>query len=441
MRIPIGARFATFTLVILLLTTILAFAPVQLSAQAAATAQQPDSAPSQYSLPADKLARATTLYHTELWMFTISTLYSLAVLLALLHFGIGTRFRELAERISNRFFLQALIAIPLILLTLRVSMLPLSIFGHHIGLAYGLSVQHWASWFGDWTKSTLIELVVGTFICFGVYKLMRRSPRFWWLWIWVISIPLTIFAVWIVPIALDPMFNKFQPLELTNPQLVQQLTRVVQKAGLDIPPSRMFEMKASEKVTTYNAYVTGVGSSKRIVVWDTTEREMTTPETLFIFGHELGHYVLDHIWKGIVLSIAFSFLGILIGRSILQWSLARRGDYWALRGINDLAGLPLLLLIFSALTLASMPIDSTISRYFEHEADVYGLEITHDINDNSPEVAAMSFQKLGEKSLDYPHPNSLYVFLTYSHPTIADRLVYALRYRPWEQQRPLQYMK
>ena len=230
------------------------------------------------------------------------------------------------------FSCKSLIALPLIFLTIRITELPLSIFWHRTGLAYGLSVQGWGSWFLDWTKGTIIQLAIGTFICYGVYTLFRRSPKLWWLWIWIISIPLTIFAVWIVPIVLDPVFNKFEPLEKTNPALVQQLSRVAQKGGLDIPPSRMFEMKASEKVTTYNAYVTGVGSSKRIVVWDTTEREMTTPETLFIFGHELGHYVLDHIWKGIAFSAVLTFFGILLARSMIYGSLRRRGEFGGYAG-------------------------------------------------------------------------------------------------------------
>ena len=433
--------FATIALFVVLLGTA-SFAQVSTpTSSAPSSTQQAQPVPDRYSLPPDKLARSTTLYHTDLTMFLLSTIYGFVVLWALLHFGITVRFRNLAENLSNRFFLQSLIALPLIFLTIRVTELPLSIFWHHTLLNYGISVQGWGSWLMDWTKETIIQLVIGTFICYGVYKLLRRSPKLWWLWIWLISIPLTIFAVWIVPIALDPVFNKFQPLEKTNPALVQQLSRVAQKGGLDIPPSRMFEMKASEKVTTYNAYVTGVGSSKRIVVWDTTEREMTTPETLFIFGHEMGHYVLDHIWKGIAYSTVLLFFGILLARSLIYGTLRRRGNYWALRGLGDLAGLPLLMLVASVLTFVSMPIDSAISRYMEHEADVYGLEVTHGINDNSPEVAATSFQKLGEKSLDYPNPNPLYVFWTYSHPTISDRLHYALRYRPWEQQRPLQFLK
>jgi STE24 endopeptidase len=438
-----NTRWASFlALFVVLLGSAVSFAqPSSTSPSAPTTTQQTQPVPEHYSLPTDKLARATTLYHTDLTMFVLSTIYGFVVLWALLHYGVGVRFRNFAERVSNRFFLQALIALPLIFLTIRVSELPLNIFWHHTGLSYGLSVQGWGSWFIDWIKGTLITLLVGTVICYGVYQLFRRSPKLWWLSIWLISIPLTIFAVWIVPIVLDPVFNKFEPLEKTNPALVQQLSRVAHKGGLDIPPSRMFEMKASEKVTTYNAYVTGVGSSKRIVVWDTTEREMTTPETLFIFGHELGHYVLDHIWKGIAFSTVLTFFGILLARSLIYGTLRRRGDLWGLWGLDDLASLPLLMLVASVLSFVSMPIDSTISRYMEHQADVYGLEITHGINQDSPEVAATSFQKLGEKSLDYPSPNPFYVFWSYSHPTISDRLRYALRYRPWEQHRPMQFVK
>jgi len=424
---------------------LMAMLAVGVSAQTARTAGERTTVsaqafPNSYSLPPDKLAKATTLYHTELVMFAISTAYELGILWALLHFGIGVRFRQLAECVGKSFFVRGIIVFPLLFLSIRVLSLPLRLFWHHTGLDYGFSVQGWASWFVDWTKGAAVEVAIGTLLGFGVYSLMRRSPRRWWLWVWAVSVPLTIFAVWIVPIVLDPMFNKFEPLEKTNPQLVVELTRVAHRGGLDIPPERMFEMKASEKVTTYNAYVTGIGSSKRIVVWDTTEREMTTPETLFVFGHEMGHYVLDHIWKGIAASAFLSLFGIWIGWALLV-RVFRDGTRWGLRGFDDMAGIPLLLLIFTVLSLASMPLDSTISRYFEHQADVYGLEVTHGINQDSPEVAASSFQKMGEKSLDYPSPNAFYVFWTYSHPATADRLRDALRYRPWEQGRPMQFVK
>ncbi len=410
---------------------------VALPALAQATASYPDH----YSLPPDKLIQATNLYHTELLMFAVSWIYSIALLWAFLRFDVGVTFRDFAEYLSPKRIPQLLVTFPLIFLALRILSLPLSIFGHHISLAYGLSIQPWGLWFIDWLKVLAVDVVVATFVCFGLFRIIDRSPRRWWLWAWAISIPLTILAVWILPVVLDPMFNKFEPLQQTNPALVEQLSRVAHRGGLDIPPSRMFEMKASEKVTTYNAYVTGVGSTKRVVVWDTTERDMTTPETLFVFGHEMGHYVLDHIWKGIACSAFLTFFGIWIGKSLYLRLIASRGEDWGIRGSQDAAALPLMLLIFTVLSFASMPIDSAISRFFEHQADMYGLEVTHSINADSPEVAASSFQKLGEKSLDYPDPNGFYVFWTYSHPPIADRLRFALRYRPWEQGRPMQFVK
>src|SRR5258708_39650238 len=139
--------------------------------------------------------------------------------------------------------------------------------------------------------------------------LIRKSPRRWWLYSWLIVVPFFIFLIFLSPIVIDPLFNKFEPLDKSNPQLVDAIQKVTRRGGLDIPRDRMFLMKASEKVTTLNAYVTGFGLSKRVVVWDTTIQKASTPETLFVFGHEMGHYVLNHIVIGITASVA----GLLLG--------------------------------------------------------------------------------------------------------------------------------
>ncbi len=107
-----------------------------------------------------------------------------------------------------------------------------------------------------------------------------------------------VFVVFVAPVVLDPLFSHFEPLEKTRPDLVSAIEQVAQRGGLEIPPSRIFAMNASEKFTTYNAYVTGIAATKRVVVWDTTARDLTVPQVLFIFGHEMGHYVLDHIYRG-----------------------------------------------------------------------------------------------------------------------------------------------
>jgi Zn-dependent protease with chaperone function len=203
----------------------------------------------------------------------------------------------------------------------------------------------------------------------------------------------------------------------------------------------MFEMQASAKVTTYNAYVTGIGATKRVVVWDNTSRDLTVPETLFVFGHEMGHYVLNHIYKGLAFTAGLMLLGFWLGRRTVLALLARWEEAWHIRGMNDLAAMPVLMLALSLLTLAAEPIGNAFSRHLEHQADIYGLEVTHGLFPNNAEVAASSFQKLGEKSYDYPTPSPLLVFWSYSHPTIADRIRFSLQYDPWDAPSGPEYVK
>src|SRR5439155_27001503 len=139
-------------------------------------------------------------------------------------------------------------------------------------------------------------------------------------WFWVASIPITVFVVFVAPMAVDPLFYRFEPLAETQPALVNQIGKAVERAGMRIPADRMFEMKASEKLKSVNAYVTGIGASKRVVVWDTTISKMTKPQTLFIFGHELGHYVLGHIPRTLAVTSAALLLAFFIGQSLLEWA-------------------------------------------------------------------------------------------------------------------------
>ena len=203
----------------------------------------------------------------------------------------------------------------------------------------------------------------------------------------------------------------------------------------------MFEMIASEKVTTYNAYVSGIGASKRVVVWDNTARELTIPQTLFVFGHEMGHYVLGHIWKRLAfLSVALLLVFWLAYRTI-GWVLARWGERWAVRAVTDWASLPALLLVVSVFTFVVQPGILVFIRYQEHQADVYGLEVIHGLVPDSSQMAAQAFQKLGEKAFSYPAPNRFLVFWTYDHPDIASRVRFALAYRPWDRGEPNELVK
>ena len=394
-----------------------------------------------YILPPDKLAKSKALYDLRGKLQIIDTVWSFVVLLGILYLGIGARYRDWTERVSKYRFVQALIFVPLFLLTITVLGLPLDAYQQKISLQYGLSVQGWGSWFGDVLKGQLVSLIILTLAIWGVTSLIRKSPRRWWFYIWLVAVPFIIFIIFLAPIVIDPLFNKFEPLDKSNPQLVDALERVTKRGGLEIPRDRMFLMKASEKVTTLNAYVTGFGPSKRVVVWDTTIKNATTPETMFVFGHEMGHYVLNHIVIGITATAVGLFFGFYVLYLIANWAFPRFQQRWHMRELSDWAAVPMLLLIFSILSLVSQPIGNAISRQLEHNADVYGLEVTHGLNPDSQDVAAHAFQVLGELALSYPYPNNFYVFWYADHPPIRDRVPFAHNYDPWGKGEQPKYVK
>jgi Zn-dependent protease with chaperone function len=414
----------------------------------------PATQTTQYTLPPEKLAKSKALYDLRGKLRIFDTVFSLLVLLALLYFGVAAKYRDIAEMGSKWSFVQALIYVPLLMLTLAVLGLPLDAYQQSISRQYGLSVQGWGSWFGDVLKGQGVSLIILTVLIWLLVLLIRKSPRRWWFYSWLIVVPVSIFLIFLSPIVIDPLFNKFEPLDKSNPQLVDALERVTKRGGLEIPRDRMFLMKASEKVTTLNAYVTGFGPSKRVVVWDTTIQKASTPETLFVFGHEMGHYVLNHVVIGIVATAVGTFFGFYLLYLIANWALPRFQQRWRLRELGDWAAVPMLLLIFSIMATVSQPIGNGISRQLEHNADIYGLEVTHSVTmDSSPavyliyhrvtsqEAAAHAFQVLGELGLSYPYPSDFVVFWYADHPPIRDRVPFAHNYDPWSKGEQPKYVK
>jgi Zn-dependent protease with chaperone function len=384
------------------------------------------------------MRQSEALYRTRTVLYVAGTAYEIAVLALLLAWRIAPRYRDLAERLARRRLLQAIIFVPLLLITCALLSLPPELYRHYLQLSYGLSVEGWGSWFWDRAKLELVTLLLLGPLLWGFYALIRRSPARWWIYAWLWALPLLGFVVFVAPVVLDPLFNHFEPLEKTRPDLVAAIEQVAERGGLGIPPARIFAMNASEKFTTYNAYVTGIAATKRIVVWDTTARDLTVPQVLFIFGHEMGHYVLDHVYQGMALAAGLLLTALALAKIIADRLLARHR--WGIRGLADWASLPLVMLIFAVLSFLGEPLANGFSRHLEHQADIYGLEVTHGIVPSAPQTAARDFQLLGEKSLSYPYPNRLLVFWTYDHPPIAERLRFALRYNPWAKGQPTKYI-
>lgn len=394
-----------------------------------------------YTLPPDLYNKAKTLGRIHFALDLIDFFYGIFVLWLVSRLRLAPKFRDWAEGVSSNRFVQAYVFTPALILTIAVLESPMAIYGHIVSRRYGLSVEGWGALVWDWTKAILLLMAIGSILVWILYGVMRRSPGRWWFYFWLVSVPIIVFLSFVEPFVLEPMFFNFAPLQQKDPGLVAELERVVTRAGLVIPPDRMFWMKASDKTPTMNAYVSGLGASKRIVVWDTTVDKETTPEIVSVLGHEMGHYVLGHVWKGLLFTLGVLFVLLYLGYRSIGWMLARWGAGWGGRGVEDWASLPALLLILSVFSFLFDPISNAYSRHVEHQADVYGLEVTHGILPDAAQAAANSFQVEGESALADPDPNPLNVFLFYDHPPISDRVKFLLNYDPWTQGRQPEFVK
>ncbi len=418
------------------LPTVAAPAPAQ-----PGVAESPQGTILEYSPPPEQYARARAYSNAHYRHIFIGAFYGFLSLLVILRWRVAPAFRDLAERVSSHRFVQLIIFAPLILLTIAILGIVSDIWDESLQRAYGLSVQTWTAWTRDWILDQAIMLIVGTVLVGILYFVVRRSPRRWWLYFWLASIPILLAMFFLQPIVIDPLFYTFKPLESVQPVLLAEMQKVVHRGGMEIPADRMFVMNASSKTTGLNAYVTGFGASKRVVVWDNTIAEATVPETLFVFGHEMGHYVLHHIPKEIAIDATILLFLVYLGYLLSRGMLARWGQQWAIRGLQDWASLPALFFVITVLAFLATPVFNAVSRHFEHEADRYGLEVIHGIVPNPNQVAAHYFQKSGEKNLADPDPSEFAKVWFFDHPTRKERVHFVATYDPWLKGEELRYVK
>jgi STE24 endopeptidase len=390
-----------------------------------------------YTLPPDKLARAVALNRIRNILDIVYGLWGIGVIGLLLATGAAARLEGWAHGVSKRRWLQGILFFAVVLIVITLGSLPLDIYAHHVSRSYGISVQGWAGWVGDQAKSLGLTVLLATPVLLLFNWIVRRWPRRYWFSIWLVTLPLMVFSLFIAPL-LEPLFNQYEPLTKNYSALVDKLETVVTRTGTNIPPERMFLMIASVKTNGLNAYVNGIGATKRIVVWDTTAGRVPDDEVMYIFGHESGHYVLNHIPKMLFITAIGAFF-VFWACAALAASLARRyGSRWRLLD-QDPAAPPLatragfVVLIF-AITIAGFvlePAVNTMSRHFEHQADVYGQEAVHTLVPDPQKTAVAAFNALGEAYLEDPNPNPFIEFWEYNHPSVKNRANFAAHYDPW----------
>jgi Zn-dependent protease with chaperone function len=439
---PFARRLPLAFCLTLLLMALVPLPSAAQSAPAAPVANQPAPQPTgqAYTLPADKIAKAIALSRIRNILDIAGDLWGVAVLWLLLATRAAAGLEAWARRLFGRRWLQGLLFFAVFLVIITLANLPLDVYGHHVSRSYGISVQGWPGWLADQAKSLGLTLLIGIPVLLLFNWIVRIAPRRYWLWIWLVTLPLMVLTVFGEPL-LEPIFDTFEPLAKNHPALVAELEQVVARTGTHIPPDRMFLMKASEKSNGLNAYVNGLGATKRIVVWDTTAGRIPDDEVLFIFGHESGHYVLNHIPKmlaGFAIALFFVFWACA---GFAKWLAGRFGARWGLfppeailerpRPLTTRAGFVVLLFAVSVAAFVLEPAGNTFSRHFEHQADVYGQEAIHGLVPDPQKTAVSAFNHLGEAWLEDPSPSPFIEFWLYNHPSVKTRANFAAHYNPW----------
>jgi Zn-dependent protease with chaperone function len=434
---------------LLLALTALASASMAHAAQPVAAPQataQPQpaqtSAQSAYTLPPDKLAKAIALSRIRNILDIGGSVWGVVFLWLLLATRAAAGLAAWSERLSRRGWLQGLIFFAALLVVLTLANLPFDVYGHHVSRSYGISVQGWGGWLVDQAKSLALTLAVGAPVLLLFNWIVRRWPRRYWLAGWAIALPLLVLSTFVEPL-IEPLFNHYEPLAAHHAGLVAKLEQVVARTGTDIPPDRMYLMKASEKSNGLNAYVSGIGPTKRIVVWDTTAGRIPDDEIQFVFAHESGHYVLHHIPKGIALTAVALFFVFWACARFAAWLTRRFGPRWRLpqtevktevqteAPLSSRAGFAVLVFAVTLAGFVLQPVSNTFSRHFEHEADVYGQEAIHGLVPDPQKTAVAGFNALGEAWLEDPDPSPFIEFWLYNHPSVKTRANFAAHYNPW----------
>lgn len=379
--------------------------------------------------PSEKALR----YHrggTVIW--AVEQLLGLALPALILYSGLSARMRDVAAAVGRGHFYPTLVVyLGLLSLLLFVVQLP---FSYYVGFArehaYGLSSQRFGKWAGDELKGLAIGLVVGALVIWIPYLLLRASPARWWLWTGALTLPFFTLVLLVTPVFIAPLFNKFGPMK--DKALEAEVLATAARAGVE--GARVFEVEKSVDTAKVNAYVTGVGRTKRIVLWDTLMKRLTPRQTRFVVGHELGHYVLGHVWINILVSSALVLLGLYAAHRTADLLLGAFGARFGFRTLADPASMPLLLLLLGLYSFLIAPASLALSRYHEHEADRFGLELTHDNH-----AGATAFVALQEQNLAVPRPGWLYKLFRASHPPIGERVDFINSYRPWASGQPERY--
>ncbi|HEU4428679.1 MAG TPA: M48 family metallopeptidase [Myxococcota bacterium] len=367
------------------------------------------------------------------WIWAASNALGIAVPALILWSGAAVALRSRVERIARVWPLAAALFIAGYFALDWLLTLP---FAYYAGFvrqhAYGMSNQSLGQWLGDSAIGLGVNIVIATLFFWVPLLLIRRLPRTWWLATGALVVPFGFLIAFVQPIWIDPLTDDFGAMR--DPQLEQRVLALADQAGIE--GARVFEVAKSEDTNAVNAYVTGFGATKRIVLWDTLLQKLSPEETLVVMGHEMGHYVLRHVALAIGVFAGILTLALAVIDRAARALRRRSGPRLGLRGLADPAALPLVLMLAGVVGLFFLPLALAFSRHQEHEADRFALELTRDNR-----ACALAFVALQTENLGYPRPDAWVKWMRGSHPALGERVDFCNAYRPWESDEPLRYAR
>jgi STE24 endopeptidase len=370
-------------------------------------------------MPPAERARSNAYFEGGYWLTLWDFLATVVVMWALLRFRCSARMRNLAERVTRVSPLQtALYWIQFILVTSVLSF-PLTVYeGYFREHQYGLLNQTFGPWMRDQLVQFAVSVLLGIILLVPLFWLVRRLGRNWWLWGAAVSILFVAFVSLIAPVYIFPLFNKYTKLQ--DARIKDPILSMARANG--IPATEVYEFDASRQSNRVSANVSGFASTLRISLNDNLLRRCTLPEIETTMGHEMGHYVLNHAYKGLVMMGVLAVIGFAFLRWGMDYALVRWGQHWDVRGITDVAVLPLGVIVLSLYFFLITPVTNTITRTMEYEADMYGLNAAQ-----QPDGEANVDLLLGEyRKMD---PGPLEEFIFYDHPSGRTRITAAMRWK------------
>lgn len=370
------------------------------------------------TLTPEQKSKSDAYFEGGYWLLLRNMIYEIMVAWILLSLGLSHWIKKIASK-AKKVNVQNLIYILCYLLFVFLLTLPINIYQNFFREhQYNLSNLTFGKWFGEEMISLSLNLVIGSIVIMLLYIAIRKVKKNWWIWGGSIAIAFLIIGMLITPIFISPLFNKYKPLADGN--LKKEILSIARANG--VPGNEVYQYDASKQTTKISANVSGFGNTIRISLNDNLLNKCSPSEIKSVMAHELGHYLLNHIYKSLILFGLLIFLGFVF----VNWSFNKIinswGRRWQIKDISDIAGLPLFMVLFSLYMFAVTPVNNNISRTTETEADIFGLNAARE-----PDGFASVAMKLSEyRKID---PGYWEEIIFYDHPSGKTRVLTAMKWK------------